>query len=76
MKFRKNEIVKYDNTIGYIRRETQTGRDFWSSLFSAGLTFTEDIERFCKYASQINASDISEPILKDHPEFVTTINNQ
>ncbi len=70
MKFRKEEIKKYNWLIDYIREEMETGRDFWASLFSGGLTFTEDIERFCHYASQIGALDISEEILKEHPEWI------
>ena len=66
MKYRKREIEKYNWTIDYIRDEMKDGRDFWASLFSAGLTFTSDIERFCNYTSQIGALDISEKILEEH----------
>jgi hypothetical protein len=64
IKFRKGEIRRYNNVIDYIREEIKSDRDFWSSLFSAGLTFNDDIERFCHYASQVGALDISEEILK------------
>lgn len=69
MRFKKEEIKKYNRLIDYIREEMETGRDFWSSLYSGGLTFIEDIKRFCHYASQIGALDISELILKEHPDF-------
>ena len=66
MKFRKKEIKKYNWLIDYIREEMETGRDFWASLFGGGLTFTEDIKRFCHYASQVGALDISEEIFNRH----------
>ena len=64
-KFRKKEAERYDCLIDYIRCEAKTGRDFWASLFSGGLTFTSDIERFAHYALRVGATDISEQILKD-----------
>jgi len=70
MKFSKHEIKKYDWLIHYIRSEMKAGRDFWSSLFSGGLTFPDDIKRFCKYASQVGALDISEKILESHPGWI------
>jgi len=70
MKFRKREIIKYNWTIAYIRDEVKNGRDFWASLGSAGLTSQDDIKRFCYYASQVDALDISEEILKKHPEYI------
>lgn len=69
-KFRKHEIVKYNWTINYIRQEIATGRDLWSSLGSAGLTFLDDIKRFTHYASQVGAFDISEEIIKKYPEWI------
>lgn len=74
MKFRQKELKKYDWLIKYIRDEVKTGRNFWASLFSGGLTFISDIERFCNYASQVGALDISEEIIKEHPEFISPIN--
>ena len=65
-KFRKfKEAEQYDHLIDYIRCEKKTGRDFWASLFSGGLNFASDIERFAHYAEQVGATDISEQILKD-----------
>ena len=64
-KFRKKEAERYDRLIDYIRCEAKTGRDFWASLFSGGLTFTGDIMRFAHYAEQVGATDISEQILAD-----------
>ena len=69
-KFRKKEIEKYNHLIDYIREEMETGRDFWASLGGGGLTFTEDIKRFCHYASQVGALDISEKILEEHQDWI------
>lgn len=70
MKFRKKEIERYNNIITYVRGEVNSGRNLWASLGSAGLTFLDDIERFTKYASQVGALDLTEEILKEHPEFI------
>jgi len=70
MKFRKKEIEKYNQLIDYIREDMETGRDFWASLYGGELTFTDDIKRFCHYASQVGALDISKKILKKHPEWI------
>lgn len=69
-RFRKREIETYNQVIDYIRRETRAGRNFWASLFDCGLTFTKDIKRFCYYASQVGALDISEEILKQHKGWI------
>ncbi len=69
MKFRKNEIKYYDILIEHIRDEVISGRDFWASLFSGGLTFTDDIEKFYKYALAVGAYDISNEIIKKHLEW-------
>ena len=69
-KFSKREIEKYNWVIQYVRKEVLTGRDLWASLESAGLSFLDEIKRFAHYASQEGAFDISEPILKEHPEFI------
>ena len=65
----KKEIERYNWTIDYVRDEMFNGRDLWSSLGSAGLTFLTDIKRFTSYASQQGALDITEPILEEHPEW-------
>ena len=70
IKFRKREIAKYDWTINYIREEMKCGRNFWASLGSAGLTFQDDIKRFCDYTRQVRALDIAEEILKEHLEYL------
>jgi hypothetical protein len=69
MKFRKSEIKKYEWLIGYIRKERKNGRDFWSSLFDGGLTFVNDIQRFCDYALQVGALDISKEILENTKHY-------
>ena len=69
-RFRKLKIRQYNNLITYIREEMETGRDFWASLFSGGLTFTDDIKEFCHYASEVGALDISEKILGEHKDWV------
>jgi len=72
MKFRKSEIERFNGAIRHIRESLEDDtHDFWSALFCSGLTFTEDIERFCNYASQMGAFDISEVILEKHPEFIS-----
>ena len=68
-KFRKREVEKYEWTIRYIREEMKTGRDFWASLGSAGLTFISDIKRFCRYTSQVGAYDLREMMLMEHPDW-------
>lgn len=71
MKFRKNEIRKFDSAINHIRESlAEDTHDFWSALFCSGLTFQEDIKRFCHYASQIGALDISEVILEKHKDWI------
>jgi hypothetical protein len=71
MKFRKDEIVKYNCAINHIRESlTEDTHDFWSALYCSGLTFKSDIERFTNYASQAGALDISEVIIKRFPEFI------
>jgi len=70
MKFNKKEIENYNSKIDYIRDEMATGRHIIACLGSAGLTFNDDIERFCKYASQVGALDISEAIIKNC-DFIT-----
>jgi hypothetical protein len=70
MRFYKNEIRKIDWAIQHIRESLgDDTHDFWSALFCSGFTFSNDIKRFYKYASQIGATDISEEILKKHPEY-------
>jgi len=69
-KFSKKEIEKYNCIIDYIRQEMSTDRHIIACLGSAGLTFNDDIERFVKYASQVGALDITEPIIK-HCKFIT-----
>ena len=64
MKFRKKEIANYNQKIEYIRKELKTGRHIVACLGSAGLIFVDEIERFCSYAFQIGALDISEEIIK------------
>ncbi len=67
--YRKKDIENYNQKINYIRNEMADDRDFWASLFSSGLTFNDDIEKFCRYASAIEAFDISNEIIKEHPEY-------
>lgn len=69
-RFSKKEIEKYQWTINYIRQEMATDRHIIACLGSAGLTFNSDIERFVKFASQVGALDITEPIL-EHCKFIT-----
>jgi hypothetical protein len=69
MKFRKKEIERYKRDINYIREEMKEGRHIIACLGSRGLTFTSDIDRFCRYASQVGALDISEAILKHCPNI-------
>ena len=64
MKFRKNEIRRYNFSIHCIREELASGRHIIACLGSAGITFNDDVERFYKYALQIKALDISEEIIK------------
>lgn len=65
-----DEIKKYIWTIDYVRDEITDERDLWSSLGSAGLTFLDDLERFCRFASQMGAHDITEPMLEKYPEWI------
>ena len=70
MKFRKYEIRRFEGAINHIRESLKDDtHDFWSALFCSGLTFTEDINRFTHYASQVGALDISEIILEKESSF-------
>ena len=71
MKYRKAEIQRFEGAINHIRESlADDTHDFWSALFCSGLTFQEDIKRFCGYASQVGVLDISEVILEKHPEWI------
>jgi len=49
MRFLKREIKRFDWAEEYITDELKTDRHILACLGSAGITFTDDVERFKEY---------------------------
>ncbi len=58
--FRKSETGRYACAINQLRERGD--RDFWATLYGAGLTYTDEIERFARYCELVEARDISKEL--------------
>jgi hypothetical protein len=63
-KYRKAETERYNRVMLAIDEDMKDGRDFWSALYSQGLTFTENIRRFAEYAHDNGRWDIHGKIME------------